>query len=525
MAEQQERPATDQPAAEPGARRPIALWLVPLLAAIVLPGLEWMVAEQPMAIHPHTARGMSMWVALVAVVILALLSGGFRRRLRWALSVTTVTTLVIFHWPNLTSAGSNVAGLLRVSLLADIVPVLLAWVFIWLATRLGNELEFALLSSTATVLVVLFLLVSVLPYRVDGPVPVPVATPPPDAPDALLLILDGYARADVLDEFYGLDNASFLDELDQLGFTVATEASPNYSFTYASISSILDLDYVYDEGPITPSHHERMRNALSGDAAIMRSFRQAGYEIAFVESAWQGSYCGTAVDVCVRDGHVERMLWNLGQLTILAPLLENVQPSPFSTVSQQHLESLAEIVAANRRDGVPRLTIAHVLIPHPPLLLDADCERHLTEARRDEVTADPDPAAVEARIGYYADQTRCTNRLVTDQLRQIIESRDDTFVMITADHGAGSLRVGFTPLGQLTADEITERMGILSAYRLPDCPDTVYPTITPINGARALTDCALGTSLGLLPDNHYWIAGNGEGEAIPIGVTAAGTEP
>ena len=189
MAEQQERPATDQPAAEPSARRPIALWLVPLLAAIVLPGLEWMVAEQPMAIHPHTARGMSMWVALVAAVILALLSGGFRRRLRWALSVTTVTTLVIFHWPNLTSAGSNVAGLLRVSLLADIVPVLLAWVFIWLATRLGNELEFALLSSTATVLVVLFLLVSVLPYRVDGPAPVPVVTPPPDAPDALLLIL------------------------------------------------------------------------------------------------------------------------------------------------------------------------------------------------------------------------------------------------------------------------------------------------------------------------------------------------
>ena len=63
-------------------------------------------------------------------------------------------------------------------------------------------------------------------------------------------------------------------------------------------------------------------------------------------------------------------------------------------------------------------------------------------------------------------------------------------------------------------------MGIFSAYRVPGCAESIYPAITPINGTRAVTSCALGTALDPLPDLNYWIAGNGEGEAIPVAVAA-----
>jgi len=64
-----------------------------------------------------------------------------------------------------------------------------------------------------------------------------------DLPDIYYIILDGYARADVLTEVYQFDNQPFLDHLTKLGFYIADESHTNYNQTFLSIPTSLNMAY------------------------------------------------------------------------------------------------------------------------------------------------------------------------------------------------------------------------------------------------------------------------------------------
>ncbi|MCP4308253.1 MAG: LTA synthase family protein [bacterium] len=490
----------------------VLLWVIPVLAAVVLPGLKWVVEEGPMAPRYSLVVAMAAISSLIAVTLLATLSRWFKYRVRWSMSVTATIVLVLFNWLPLTRAGEIVAEALRVSLLSDVVAVVLAIGVLWIAVRLGGEWQFAAILG-ATLLIACGVLFIDTQSRVPNePNSSRAEAATPGSPDVLLLILDGYARADVLDSRFGYDNSPFITELETLGFNVADEAHSNYGVTYAALSSMFELDYVFDLGTIGPSEHEAMRNALSGDPELFRSFHEQGYEIAYTENSWAGSSCSGSVDLCWSDGLFDTTAWVLSRMTIFAPLVAPIQPHPFSTVSFDHLDALPEIVGSQRTEGVPRLTIAHIVLPHPPLLLDTDCNRHTGTAREELSVSDPNN--IVPRLGYYVEQVQCTNRMVIDALAEIFAERADTLVMITGDHGTDSKRVNGISTAW-TDPEMIERMSILSAYRLPGCAD-VSETISPVNGARALANCALDADLRPMPDRFFWAPGSIKGTVIDV---------
>lgn len=472
-----------------------------------------MVAERPFAPRWALAASMAGAVGVVSLGVFASLSKGFKHRIRWSLGVTSIAVLVLFQWPIFAFGGSTVGRAVPLPLVTDAIPVVLAATFLWTAVRLAGERLFAVLVGIGTLLIVGSLLASILPYVERTPTPVRGIAGQAALPDVLLVVLDAYTRADVLDDQFGFDNTVFLGELEQLGFTVAHEARSNYSLTYASISSMLDMNYVFDLGPITAEETSAMTNALSGDAAMFSQFREAGYEVAYVENAWEGSACGASADICVREGLVERTLWNLGQLTILAPLLKEARPNPFNTLSLEHLELLPEIVSQGRTESVPRLTIAHIILPHPPFLLTSECDRINSAARRKLSAASDLPTS----RGFYIGQLECTNNTLIRSLRQIIGSRGDTIVMVTGDHGTAFNLLGDVPVDNWPYEGVRERMTILSAYRVPGCENVIYPSITPVNGTRAITSCATGTNLAPLPDNSFLSPVNLSGSVTDLG--------
>src|SRR3970282_1068515 len=69
-------------------------------------------------------------------------------------------------------------------------------------------------------------------------------SPRGDSPDIYYIILDGYARDDILRKFYQLDNRDFLDRLGELGFYVAGCAQSNYAQTQLSLASSLNFAYL-----------------------------------------------------------------------------------------------------------------------------------------------------------------------------------------------------------------------------------------------------------------------------------------
>ena len=63
-------------------------------------------------------------------------------------------------------------------------------------------------------------------------------------PDIYYIILDGYGRADVLQEIYNHDNTSFTSALTERGFYVGDESQSNYLRTSLSITSALNMEYI-----------------------------------------------------------------------------------------------------------------------------------------------------------------------------------------------------------------------------------------------------------------------------------------
>ena len=77
-------------------------------------------------------------------------------------------------------------------------------------------------------------------------VPAVTLTAPKQSPNIYYIILDEYARADVLKELFDYDNQAFLQFLQQKGFYVASQSHSNYSQTYLSLASSLNFSYLED---------------------------------------------------------------------------------------------------------------------------------------------------------------------------------------------------------------------------------------------------------------------------------------
>jgi hypothetical protein len=505
---------TTDPFYTPESTAPAWLWAIPLVGAVLTPGLWWTTADWPFAFRPDLIATMTLFVAVAASLFLAVLSRGFRWRIRWSLGVTTAVVIVGFQWRMFTIAGESVAETTGIPLIADIIPVALAGALLWLAVRLAQDWQFAMITGMVLTAAVGILGFANLALVAPAPAALVIEPASPDSSDVLLLVLDGYARADWLEKEYDFDNSLFLEELESRGFAIATAATPNYGYTYASVSTMLNLDYVFAPGEINDDEREQMRAALTGAAGLIPAFREAGYEIAYIENAWGGSQCGSGVDWCIRDGLTERSLWNLGQMTILAPVLRSIRPDPFNSVSASQLDSLGSVLAAPHDDEQPRFTFAHVLMPHTPLLLDSECDRYGPDPLRRWGAEGGD--LLTARRLNYVEQTRCVNSKVLDALDALLGANPDAMVMITGDHGPGSMLDVNLALDLLPNAAIQERMKTLSAYRLPGCNDSFRDDLTPVNGTRILTNCALGASLVPLPDLNRWADLDGEGFVTDI---------
>ncbi len=65
-----------------------------------------------------------------------------------------------------------------------------------------------------------------------------------ELPNIYYIILDGYARDDVLQEYFDFDNRPFVKELEKRGFYVARQSTSNYMLTFLSLTSSLDMRYL-----------------------------------------------------------------------------------------------------------------------------------------------------------------------------------------------------------------------------------------------------------------------------------------
>jgi len=328
-----------------------------------------------------------------------------------------------------------------------------------------------------------------------------------NSPDIYYIILDAYARADILEELYEYDNSEFIERLEKLGFFVSDEANSNYSQTFLSLSSSLNMEYVnyFTDQLGKDSENTNLTYDMIGDSNVTRFLKQRGYKIINFASGWGPTNQLVAADVNYMNTTTFEFLGqslNLNefyivflQTTALAPFIQDSLIDQARSNVLYAFDKLTEI--PYQRDK--KMVIAHFNSPHPPYLFDENGEEI------PETVLEMAGESFSDRENYLK-QLKFVNKRIANTLEKIIErSQEKPLIVLQADHGPASI------LGHPhrwtrphSSEGIKERLSILYAYYDPKGNDLFGEKTTPVNTFRLIFDKYFGTEYGRLDDASYF---------------------
>jgi hypothetical protein len=344
-------------------------------------------------------------------------------------------------------------------------------------------------------------------------------------PDIYYIILDSYARSDILKEKFGYDNSDFIAWLRQQGFYVPDRGRSNYVQTYLSLASSLNFTYL-DRLAAQQGNESQNRAPLIRmieHSQVTDFLRRHGYTIVVFSSGYTGTDLKDADLLLAPRWALSEFQNVLLSTTLLPPLLP-----PLLRRSQEDLQrervlyTLANIPRAGQGRR-PVFVFSHLVSPHVPFVFGANGEP-VKAAQYFRMTDDGATQTVtkqEVRKWYeenYRPQITYLTKRVREMVTQILAaSPQSPVIVLQGDHGTGSILNWDEP----DPGELAERHAILNAIRVPasDGERTtddgrrttvfaplagLYDSITPVNTFRYIFARLFDTSMALLPDRCYF---------------------
>jgi hypothetical protein len=338
-------------------------------------------------------------------------------------------------------------------------------------------------------------------------VPEPVAQGAIAPPDIYLVLLDGLGRPDVLAEHYGQDSSGFVADLERRGFTVATKSRSNHATTGLALTTMLNARHVTDLGfsPTSSLDARELSPALQHNRAF--SFlASAGYETIAVSSGYELVSLRSA-DRFIDTGELNELeLGVIGQ-TAVQPAINAVVGDLKSDQIRARALAMVPTVQALAAEPArkPRFVFVHFPLPHPPFVLDPDCNPILGGESIYVVDADGIPRKPPDRLAQEtvltAGQVTCAEKLGVQMVDGILAGASSSAVIIVfGDHGPETRLDWFAP----KPGPIRERIANFFAARTPGHPGLFPDDITLVNVLPDLFRPYFGVDLGQQPDTSFF---------------------
>jgi hypothetical protein len=337
--------------------------------------------------------------------------------------------------------------------------------------------------------------------------------PIPEWPDIYYIVVDGYERADVLEDLYGFDNSEFIAGLRRRGFYVADLSRSNYLSTNYSLSASLNLVYFQDlpwrilrkakydleTNYVSDFLHTRGYQIVVFDSGTGATNTQ--YHDKFVKPAPYPSRYRNSANPFERL-LVRTTLW----LLLIETEGEGEEAAPHDDAFGQAVNQELDIRRERVRHALDHLPdsstqpgryylFAHIYMPHIPFLYGPGAE----ELRyREDMTQYWYEVEPDTYPQYYAYQLEYLNHAVLQTIDRILEnSKKPVVIILQADHGDEFMLDWDEP----TALGVGTRSAILNAIYYSDHSyEGLYPTMTPVNTFRAVFNHWFGTSYPWLQD-------------------------
>jgi hypothetical protein len=409
-----------------------------------------------------------------------------------------------------------VARVVHISALYAVVPEILATIGlgIWLATRLTKPRATtlsALLNIFSIVLVTMpaaRIAMAKAPGATHQPrqvEPFAVSASPASKPDIYYIILDGYARSDVLRALFNIDNSGFLDRLEQKGFYVARRSTANYAQTPLCLSSSLNSTYL-DDLVRGLGNDQTELSELIGRNNVVETLRSLGYKFVTFASGFDPTEHPEADEYRAPYHQFREFHRLLIDLTPLGTVFTDPRHVDLFTMARERTLYLLDHLADVAADPAPTFTFAHLLCPHPPFVFGEDGTDvshrddrfYLNDGRK--FQGESSESEVYHR-GYRAQAIFITKRIEQTINRILAESPEPPIIILQSDHGSGWK----LDMQSVEGTDLNERMSILNAYYFPGARyDSLYDTITPVNSFRVVLNSFFGANADLLPDRSFF---------------------
>ena len=328
----------------------------------------------------------------------------------------------------------------------------------------------------------------------------PVIDDPDQKPDIYLIILDMYGRQDALSDDIHFDNSKFIQQLENLGFTVASCSRSNYAQTRFSLSNMLNLNYIQgisDNGDMDDVLEEGIKHSL-----VRNELSKMGYKtVAFATGFPFSEITDADLFVAPEDpGLMNPSIQPFEAMVVKSTFLRlpiDLHPPFLSRILNNitfpysmHIARLdSTLTGLNALPAEPgsKFVFAHLMIPHPPYIYNPDGtirvdDRYYREALNQ-------PVSEEYFQDGYRNNLEYANQAIVPILENVImNSKTPPIVILTSDHGIRD----------------QNRMDNLTAIFMPDSKNLVYRTITPSNYFRVVFNSIFHTTFPILEDRSYY---------------------
>ena len=469
-------------------------------------------------VDDHAADRLLLVFVVVTLLLLVIMRLVLRDIQRAGLVVFALG-LIFFTYPHIkVILQEKLPVLVDFDILLAVSIILLAGVIL-LAIKVPRE-KLAVLSiylNGITLVLVLFQLTSLFVYEykmaayrhnVESQIPAASAKTNPGTnslPDVYFIVLDGYARADMLQSQLNLDNSPFLDALRKRQFYVADCAQSNYAQTEQSFASTLNMEYL--DGIISRISAPQLREDYFAPYItnnVVRSYLESlGYQtVAFYTgytwAEWTNATYFLGDPRSTKTATVKSLVpfeSSFLSRTIFPYIMDDltslgvVKPAQAAPLTGSEVDrgivryTLNELPVVTQLRS-PKFVFAHILLPHPPYVFGPDGEEQNL----------PDDPSYAARLKGYRDQILFANKSMLPIIDAILaESRGNAIIVLEGDHGIVEYTDGAV------------HMKNLEAYYFPDHNySDLYPSITPVNSFRVILSDFFGQHYPLLKDLSYF---------------------
>ncbi|MDG1286894.1 MAG: hypothetical protein P8P30_04940 [Rickettsiales bacterium] len=327
---------------------------------------------------------------------------------------------------------------------------------------------------------------------------------PVTTPHIVYIVPDRYASNESLLDYYGFHNDTFTQSLRDKGFYVWDAQNANYTKTFQSIASTLNMTYLDSMidtiGEDTP-YHTPMYEVLE-DHQVQRILKDIGYYFVHMGNWWDATRVNAHADLSVSPkSFITEFIAGYLSFTPFTSL----QDSPLFKTDNPHacelIQRQRQAVIDRLKEPTPQFIYWHLFTSHPPYLYNSDgsCSEKTRWAKK----------SWDDKKQAYTEHIEHTNNLILGLHNQLInELPYPVIFVVQSDEGPYPqnylLNWDQFNFWEASDTELKQKFGILNSIYFPSGHYPQFETeATPVNNFRLILSEIYGIDLPRLEHRSY----------------------